>query len=131
MSSYFDPWCKVSWTDGDEEFYRFHEDSLYPSNVRDLTGLSDKALFRQKGQNKILPGTWVEGTGTRVVCDADDDDDIDDDADAADDDDGGGGLQRGLVILYLLDFQWRYQMARRSEDWPRSVKHSSMKIQSR
>jgi len=44
----------VSWTDGDEEFYRFHEESLYPSNVRDLTGLSDKALFRQKGQNKIL-----------------------------------------------------------------------------
>lgn len=45
----------VSWTDEEEqEFYRFHEESFYASNVRDLTGLSDQALFRQKGQSKVL-----------------------------------------------------------------------------
>lgn len=49
---------QVSWTDEEEqEFYRFHEESFYASNVRDLTGLSDKALFRQKGQSKVLPGS--------------------------------------------------------------------------
>jgi len=48
----------VSWTDEEEqEFYRFHEESFYASNVRDLTGLSDQALFRQKGQSKVLPGS--------------------------------------------------------------------------
>ena len=48
----------MSWTDEEEqEFYRFHEESFYASNVRDLTGLSDQALFRQKGQSKVLPGS--------------------------------------------------------------------------
>ena len=52
---------QVSWTDEEEEFYRFHEEHFYASNVRDLTGLSDQALFRQKGQSKVLPGSSAFG----------------------------------------------------------------------
>ena len=55
---------QVSWTDEEEEFYRFHEESFYAErHVRDLSGLSDNALFRQKGNGKVLPGSSREWWG--------------------------------------------------------------------